>query len=620
MQTSSRPPAKAKPPHWVGPSHISIFIRNLKLIRLDERKDWPGINSRTFSSSTQQNQRQRIKCVEWALYYLFTIWDPETANNKLRPFFPPLEPLQSLNLRAALFRALSELKKNGDLGRETILRKTMLDECKGDKFEEVLAVFSTTVVRKFLSKNGALQANPATALSTESQLTPGKQNSLLPLVLAHRVSLGSMLENRAQLQESYGKLCQHLDSKAADLANRREPDAQLSTETDEDSAAICRAVKGAWFGPEEWVDAIIQGGIQHTTDNMFELPFEETWSRVNKGDVQSLGYQTSPDLLVDLDRRVGQQKNRLHKWQEFRTLLRKRSEPRNSGAEPKVSSSPLLFRDHQSLTTPSISRSSNPSPGTGSQVAEYGCLVSAMNASLLDLKGDSARNDTNPGTSQRQTVKKENTPPVSADYQDALDRSSRHGLGDTSSRESSLGRDTESASSQVEPSPKRSNSVYAHDKSVQFEKPRPDMWGRSERSERLDPVKEDAQPAYKDPRLERPGLGSLLERTRQSMSLLTPPSGGPRHSINPRPSRQSQIFPINQFETPKKPVPQHGPGTTTPKEELFDADYASVFKSRPKIATSPVVTPMVNMQSMDNATDFDLSDLEMENSPLRTRG
>ena len=60
---------------------------------------------------------------------------------KLQPFFPPLEPLQSLNLRAALYRSLNELKKNGVLGRESVLRKTMLDECKGDKFYEILVMF-----------------------------------------------------------------------------------------------------------------------------------------------------------------------------------------------------------------------------------------------------------------------------------------------------------------------------------------------------------------------------------------------------------------------------------------------------------------------------------------------
>lgn len=55
------------------------------------------------------------------------------------------------------------------------------------------------------------------------------------------------------------------------------------------------------------------------------------------------------------------------------------------------------------------------------------------------------------------------------------------------------------------------------------------------------------------------------------------------------------MFPTNQFETPKK---QHKSITNdvkslTPPEELFgqEADYASVFKSRPKIGLSPTLSP-----------------------------
>lgn len=75
-------PARPKPLDWSGPSHLAIFIRNLKLLHLDQREDWPGITIRALSPSSQ-NQRQRIRLIEWALYYLFTIWDPEAAQNVL---------------------------------------------------------------------------------------------------------------------------------------------------------------------------------------------------------------------------------------------------------------------------------------------------------------------------------------------------------------------------------------------------------------------------------------------------------------------------------------------------------------------------------------------------------
>ena len=64
--------------HVAGPSHISLFLTNLRLLDLDLRDDWPDITAVTFSiKDAQQNQKKRIQCVEWALYRLFEIWDPE---------------------------------------------------------------------------------------------------------------------------------------------------------------------------------------------------------------------------------------------------------------------------------------------------------------------------------------------------------------------------------------------------------------------------------------------------------------------------------------------------------------------------------------------------------------
>ena len=82
---------------------------------------------------------------------------------------------------------------------------------------------------------------------------------------------------------------------------------------------------------------------------------------------------------------------------------------------------------------------------------------------------------------------------------------------------------------------------------------------------------------------------TLLERTRRSMSLLPAQPRGPRKSMN-----RIRQFPTNQFETPKKqtPIPENSEDMTPP-EQLFskDADYASVFKSRPRIAMSPTNSP-----------------------------
>lgn len=65
-----------------GHSTIGLFVTNLRLLDLDKRSDWPGITVQTFSTrDAQQNQKNRLRCVEWALYRLFEIWDAEEARD-----------------------------------------------------------------------------------------------------------------------------------------------------------------------------------------------------------------------------------------------------------------------------------------------------------------------------------------------------------------------------------------------------------------------------------------------------------------------------------------------------------------------------------------------------------
>lgn len=75
---------RPKPLPWSPPSHLAIFVRNLQLLSLHHHQDWPDISLRTLSPSSQ-NQRQRIKAVEWALYHLCATWDPEIAQDVCPP-------------------------------------------------------------------------------------------------------------------------------------------------------------------------------------------------------------------------------------------------------------------------------------------------------------------------------------------------------------------------------------------------------------------------------------------------------------------------------------------------------------------------------------------------------
>ena len=76
----------------------------------------------------------------------------------------------------------------------------------------------------------------------------------------------------------------------------------------------------------------------------------------------------------------------------------------------------------------------------------------------------------------------------------------------------------------------------------------------------------------------------------------------PRQSLAPttekhdkRKSSRNSLFPINQFDTPRNRksfelLEEEKSAERTPKEDLFsdEVDYDRIFKSRPRIATSPM--------------------------------
>lgn len=114
---------------------------------------------------------------------------------------------------------------------------------------------------------------------------------------------------------------------------------------------------------------------------------------------------------------------------------------------------------------------------------------------------------------------------------------------------------------------------------------------------------------------------SLAERTRQSMAAI------PAHPIKSRKSlsqqRRLSQFPVNQFETPGKPralLPE-AQRDATPTDKLFseEADYESVFKTRPRVALSPVWSPDSSSLSLNEAMNDDGDEEVWESSPLANR-
>ncbi|KAI0548753.1 HAUS augmin-like complex subunit 6 N-terminus-domain-containing protein, partial [Xylaria curta] len=377
-------------------SNVLLFLTNSRLLDLDLEPDWPDITPTTFSAKDAvSGQKKRIQCVEWALYQLFSLWDPNDAQNKLRPFYPPADQVQSINLRAALVRSLEAAKKNGVLGRDVLIRKTMLDECKGERLEEVLAVFSSAVLKRLVAER-SLNSGPeyrrtiSETISLENWGYSGNRIELNGLLLAHKASLKSILAKKNAARQKYRSFEELLALKERGIARRREQaksNAQdaLMELSDTQSTEVRRILRNTWTGNEQWVDGLL-GSSSSQKPGLFATSFDDVWSGVQTGNVTDLEEQTA-GLLEQLEQRVHRQKSRLQKWEDFRKSTFGDVRPRVSHDVPSKQNKREIgfdFTVHLNLDFDKVASSSYAK--FDNQPPEYATLLHELTTQLGGLK------------------------------------------------------------------------------------------------------------------------------------------------------------------------------------------------------------------------------------------
>ncbi|KAI4173145.1 MAG: hypothetical protein LQ343_003072 [Gyalolechia ehrenbergii] len=684
-------------------SPVSVFLTNLRLLDFDYVEDWPAIAANLFvAKNARANQKQRIRCVEWALYRLFELWNSKDTKNKLQPFFPPYDALRSINLRAALYRSLNELKKNGILGKEVVVRKTMFDECRGEKFEELLASFSTTVLQDQLRKRSYTIKSVAGRLATSRELSGQAQRSALPLAIAHQRALRALLRRKEQLRERYARLEDTLRAKELELLKRVDDLAQedqaypLDAVPDRKVQIIRQQLDKSWQGDTSWVKGIVEGDRRDVGDLLLDNKFLGVWAHAENGTIDNIE-TTGQSLLQGLSCRIREQQSRLRHWQNVQKDLigsRPRSpikaKEKTTPHRSKGVLSPLKFgqmeqngtkdssehaavsselkAEHcrlvkrfggdtydaglQGYMTPTkgstyrnaSSSATNPPHKHGSRLLTIDALPStpgretASNASCSEQELDSTMYSQHEQVVNPADLESTRTPGPMAYVsgstveqrtpsvyngrtewdghtvpQDDLGihGSSHAGQGQCTSedidsnsspvvglipthKEDEIAQQIISSAMDAGASPmKHKISLMERTRqSIAFARPEsflPDTCDRSELAHSTEKNHVD--------RIEYTALGrtsSLLERTRRSISLLPPSdtsSRGTRNSIQNR--RQLKPYPRNQFETPRKQL--EGLKEMTPPEVLFspEADYASVFKSRPRVGTSSSISPVL---------------------------
>ena len=318
---------------------------------------------------------------------------------KLQPFFPPLEPIQSLNLRAALFRCLNDLKKNDVLGREATLRKTMLDDCKGDKFEEVLLLFSAIVLRKqLLSSRRNQPSSIGRSLALSKNIDKREMSTINTLALAHRASLAKTLESRATLDLTLNNFRTSLYEKTNDYHERHlmlleTQDATSGTLSSKTEELIRRELRQNWVGSIEGCDALLAGAKVASADAYMDSRFDELWQHFRQGTTPQVPSERI-SLLETLQSRVVEQNDRLRLWKAYKAVFEESNKSVDSSQE---SHSPLgqdntaeahgldIFTQHRNVRmeqkSPDIVDYSSASP-----VLNYEQVVQDMKQGLSEVR------------------------------------------------------------------------------------------------------------------------------------------------------------------------------------------------------------------------------------------
>ena len=227
-----------------------------------------------------------------------------------------------------------------------MIKKTMLDDCRGEKIQDLLASFSTLVLQKVMAEGQGGKRSIVGRLAIAKRVTAEEHQSFLPLAIAHRASLTALLQRKRCHRAKYKAFGEILDGKERELDERFE--AIVKTQEfldanpipDHAAARVAQIFERSWKGNAELVDIIIRGERRESRGSLLEEPFSAIWPKVRHGDSIESTYQSSHSLLADLEKRVTNQEARLKQWKEFKEAMKADTKASNR----QIVQSPVLTR------------------------------------------------------------------------------------------------------------------------------------------------------------------------------------------------------------------------------------------------------------------------------------
>lgn len=206
----------------------------------------------------------------------------------------------------------------------------MLDECKGERLEEVLAVFSNVVLKKVLQEDGTEFDAIAKQLAFENLSYTGERTVLSSLIAAHKASLSNHLREKNNARARYQDFEDLLNLNNRRIARRHEQLKEAIEESqsrdsisNREAGEVQDCVRKTWSGNDDWLDTVLYGDNRPNEDGLLTTRFDKVWKHVENGSIGEVEGKSHAGLLEQLDARVRDQEKRLARWQDFGRTLNK---------------------------------------------------------------------------------------------------------------------------------------------------------------------------------------------------------------------------------------------------------------------------------------------------------
>ncbi|KDQ19071.1 hypothetical protein BOTBODRAFT_52254 [Botryobasidium botryosum FD-172 SS1] len=199
------------------PETLQLLI-HLHLLAFPKAND-PEYDDFLFDSQSR-GIGKRTKSMEDIVYFLTSVIEGENATKQLYPSYPCIQPVDTISFRNSASKYIESLRHQaihptstkGKEGawwwKDIVVRKSLLEECTGERFERVLVALSTHAIGARLRKMSSAVAMPqqdeapiAANLSDHLRAQPSLYHSFLTAALSKKAEWTSQihrLNHRAQ--------------------------------------------------------------------------------------------------------------------------------------------------------------------------------------------------------------------------------------------------------------------------------------------------------------------------------------------------------------------------------------------------------------------------------------